>query len=1397
MQRLSHVVLWLLSISISVSCASSTHAQDSTRWLAGFARVDVTPHEPVRMAGYGSRDHPNDGIDTPLHVRGFAFRSNNGGATALLISVDTIGLPGSMTRQLATDIRESHGVLRENIVFCSTHTHCGPDLVSELSNIFATPLSEAESMAGKRYKQTLYDGILKAADQAISDLAPAKFSYGVGHCEFAANRRVIKDGRWTGFGVQSDGPVDHTVPVLRVTDSNDKVRGVVFNYACHGTTLGGKHYNINAEWCGYAATNLEATYPDSVALCTIGCGADANPEPRGTLDATKIHGRTLASEVQRIIQSELKPIDAPLQSRFDYAALSFDLPTQEELEARTKQDNPQAKRHAESLLGTLKEHHRLPATHPVPIQSWRFGDQLTMFFLAGEVVVDYALRLKKDLDDKDLWVTAYANDVLGYIASERIRSEGGYEYDRSGVYYGLPGPWATGTEDLLVSRVKELLKSRGRSRGLQPAQALKTFQLTDGFKIELVAAEPLVRDPVNIAFDARGRLWVVEMGDYPEGTNGGQVKILTDNDGDGVFDEATEFVSSLPYPTGVLPWRDGALISSAPDILFARDANGDGTADETEKLFTGFRLANPQHRINGFTYGLDHSLHLASGDNLSKLKSERTGKVVDASGHDVQIWPDSGKIAVTSGRTQYIRSRNDWGEWFGNDNSRPMYHFPIDDAYLKRNEHVTVHGNNEQLFHPPVAPPVFPVTAATERFNDLFAANRFTSACSAIIARTDQFAAEAGDDRDVAIICEPVHNLVHRAVLEPQGATYKATRSQNEQESEFLASSDPWFRPVRALIGPDNHLYIVDMYRETIEHPEWIPEAWQAQLDLRAGADRGRIYRVSPIDSEATVPRRFDQRTTVELVELLKSSNGALRDLAQQWIIERSDSAATDSLVRLANDDTNPRARVHAISILAVQEQLELTTLVSALDDSHPGVLMQAIRLAESRLDSEPELLDQFAKTAQHHDQRVVLRTAIALGNSKSPIAGQILAQIAGATDLDPWVARAIASSASQHAPTILTQLLRESRQAELSPELLTHLLVTARANGVDIATEFAEIFANSQAEFQSQLALAASFARVLPSGKSEGLTGIFQPLYARAIALAADDSSSHSHRCQALQLVGIGIESAEKEKQFLLDLVVPSTPIIVQCEAIDRLSRFYDRQTCDALIQRWTSMSKSVRDHCATKMLERRPWTEQLLTALESGAIPVRDLTAATRQQLAHTGSRSMRVRAERVTRTTGTVEKQGLVRRYLAEMEADRDAVKGAALFKQHCAVCHVSTDDSQAVGASLDNLTDRSDQAIVTAVLDPNRAVDPKYQSYVIQTQDDRILVGAIEQEAGQSITLAHADGKRSTIRRQDISQLKNSGVSLMPEGLEEVLPPKAMQDLIMYLQTSKITDAPTRK
>jgi putative membrane-bound dehydrogenase-like protein len=1381
------------------------HANEpNPAWLVGTAKIDVTPIEPVRMAGYGSRNHPSEGIDTPLYARCVALKSrDNDQPASLLLSVDTIGLPGSMTRQLAEQIADKHQTPRDRIVFCSTHTHCGPDLVSELSNIFATELSEDETAAGQRYRAQLQEGILLAVDRALGDMTPASLSYAVGTSSFAANRRVLTGGRWTGFGVQPDGPVDHTVPVLRARGVDGAMKAVVFNYACHCTTLGGDHYRINADWAGYASESLEAEYPKCVALCTIGCGADANPNPRGSMDATKLHGRTLAAEVKRMVAGDMQRIDAPLTTRFDYAGLSFDLPTTEELQQRENDasQTPQARRHAKQLLEVYRHEGRLPATYPVPIQAWRFGDQLTMVFLGGEVVVDYSLRLKQTLNDANLWVTAYANDVLGYIASERMRAEGGYEFDRSGVYYGLPGPWATGTEDFLIQRVKELIASRGRSQPLAAAAAAESFKLDARLSIDLVVSEPLVQDPINLAFGGDGRLWVVEMADYPLDENGGRVKVLSDEDGDGVYETSTLFLSGIPFPTGVQPWRDGAIIASAPDILMARDTDGDGKADDVQKMYTGFRLANPQHRISGFTYGLDHSLHCSSGDNLSEITSTVTGTTVNASGHDLKIWPDDGRLATVSGRTQYIRSRNDWGQWFGNDNSRPMYHFPIDSSYLKRNPAVAYSGNTQQLFDPPVAPPVFPQTSATERFNDLFAANRFTSACSSIVFRGSAF---GGSEHNIAFICEPVHNLVHRAILQPGGATFRAARHSDEQASEFLASTDPWFRPTRAITGPDGALWIVDMYRETIEHPEWIPQAWQQQLDLRAGEDRGRIYRVS--DHNASGDDRWktmQERSTTELVRLLRSDNGMLRDMAQRLIVHRGDRSAVPMLKRFATDAAEPQARVHALSILAAMNELDSGQVLSALADDHPGVLQVAVRLCEPMIADDPALIDRLRPLATHSDPTVVLQTALALGQTDAPAAGEILATIAVNPHLDPWVARAVSTSARPHAIAIASRMIDEidsvtNTQNEALPSLLSDVLKTARAGNDDLWELVAGVLTRDVGDLDSRLRLVSFLSDALKSNAKDqpSITRSLQPLYQQALVRIRDAGAAEDQRCRALGLIGLGIAPPDSERALLVSLITPASPPQVQKEAINHLTRSSDTSASDDLLDRWQSMSKSVRDHCVSRMLERSAWSESLLTALEEKRIGVSDLAATAREQLSRSGSRSMRVRADRLIKTSGSTQKQQLVRSYLSQFDAQRDRSNGAALFKKHCAVCHVPDSRGRATGASLENLSDRRDRVLVEAILDPNRAVDPKYQNYLVQTGDDRILSGVIEEEAGTSITLAHADGKRTTLNRSDIALMKNSGISLMPEGLEELLSPAAIQDIIHYLQQGMSPEEATK-
>jgi putative membrane-bound dehydrogenase-like protein len=1392
------VIVFALMLAGSKLCAE-------TVWRAGFAKMDVTPTEPVRMSGYGNRDRPSEGIDTPLFVRAVALRHGTD-PPHVLVSVDTIGLSGSMVRELTRQLEQEHGVARQRIVISCTHTHTGPHLVSGLSNIFAVELTEAEKAAGRRYTQRLREVIVSAVGQALQSLSPAQLAFGSGKAEFAANRRVVKDGRWTGFGVQPGGAVDHSVPVLRISDEQGKIRGVIFNYACHCTTLEGNYYRINADWAGYAATDIEAAYPDSVALCTIGCGADANPEPRGAREMSEIHGRALAREVKRIAAGEMNPVDKPIDAAFGYAGLSFDLPTIDELRERGQDPTPQVRRHSENFQEVYKRDGRLPATYPVPIQSWQFGDQLTMVFLGGEVVADYALRLKRELPTQPLWVTAYANDVLGYIASERMRAEGGYEYDMSGIYYNLPGPWAAGTEDLLIRRVHELLKHSGPQPPLEPDATLRSISVPDEFKVQLVAAEPLVVDPINLAFGHDGALWVVEMGDYPLGSGGpaggGRVKRLTDNDGDGVFDEASVFVDGLNFPTGVHPWRDGVIVIAVPEIFFARDTDGDGQSDQRDVLFSGLAQGNPQHLANGFSYGLDHSLHCAAADALGEVRIARSGETVKVSGHDVQIWPDSGKLALVSGRTQYIRSRDDWGDWFGNDNSRPMYHYPIEDRYLARNKSARFSENKQQLFDPPVAPPVFPLSETVDRFNDLYAANRFTSACSAIVVRSGALGEPLNG---AALVCEPVHNLVHRAELVEQGSTFRAQRVASEQASEFLRSSDPWFRPVRVTVGPDGMIWVVDMYRAVIEHPEWIPEAWQQQLDLRAGSNRGRIYRVVPKNDAG--PARWPDvagQSTEELIGLLSSTSGTLRDMAQQELLQRGDKSIAGALRRVAAANPSPQARLHALWTLDVMEELQDEELVRALGDLHSGVVRNAIVLAEPRVAKNRRLLAALVALVDHPDAKVRLQLALALGESLDPAAGAALGKMVPQAGDDPWLASAIVSSSTHHSLAVLERFLRQLRADDASTAVasrhvatIADLMATAESAGVNSAPLVAEAIQHADADASWVFALAAACAATFDEdvASDSTLREAVRAVYERARSMVADEAAVPALRCQAISLFGRSLGDAAPEQTLLAEVLTPATPLDVQLAAAERLAAFRDREALELLMSRWPELSHSVRDAIAMQLVTSALGTETLISKLESGEIGVGDLSPSARQSLRQSGSQSWQSRVNRVLGKV-TVANEELIQRYLRfqhDASGEPDLVRGRELFQKHCAACHKADQRGRATGPDLSNLTDRSPRALTESILAPNRSLEHRYHGYVVLTLDGRAVTGTIAEEAGDTITLSLADGKQTTIQRHEIDELRNTRMSLMPEGFERELDPPMMRDLIEYLRSESFAQA----
>jgi hypothetical protein len=454
---------WLLLPACLLAGAAAAAEPAPPGWKAGVAVQKITPDAPMWLAGYASRNKPAEGTLTELYVKALALQDPDGGRLVLLTS-DLVGLPRDLTDAVAAAVRKKTDLPRERLMFTCSHTHTGPVVGGSLADMYDMPEEEAKKIAP--YTEKLRGWMTDVILRALDDLKPAKLAHGQGSAGFAVNRRKPTD-KGIINDANPDGPVDHDVPVLRVTTPDGDLRAVVFGYACHNTTL--QFFQWSGDYAGFAQMNLEEKHPGATALFWDGCGGDANPLPRSTVELCKKYGRELSDAVEDVLSGRMTPIDGPSAARYETISLAFDeLPGKEKLTADLLSKQYAVRKRAERLLkvlddgGKIDDHYRY-----YPVQTWRLGGGVLWVALGGEAVVDYSRRLKKELggDKAAVWVTAYANDVMAYIPSDRVLKEGGYEADSSMVYYGLPAKWAPGIEDAIVDKVKELAKATAPKPG--------------------------------------------------------------------------------------------------------------------------------------------------------------------------------------------------------------------------------------------------------------------------------------------------------------------------------------------------------------------------------------------------------------------------------------------------------------------------------------------------------------------------------------------------------------------------------------------------------------------------------------------------------------------------------------------------------------------------------------------------------------------------------------------------------------------------------------------------------------------------------------------------------------------------------------------------------------------
>lgn len=443
--------------AVRLPCAMANQQQE--KWKAGVASVVITPEQSMWMAGYAARTKPSEGNIHDLYAKALALEDVEG-TRLVIVAVDLIGINREMRDWLEKEVNRRYQLDPARLLVNASHTHCGPVLRKSRHSIYGNSfygLTPEQIQQCHEYSEHLQQKLVQLIGEVLDKPAPARLAYTHARAGFAMNRR-LKTERGYHISPNPDGPVDHDVPVLRVDSPDGKLRAVLFGYACHNTTL--SFYKFCGDYSGFAQQYLEEAHPGATAFFITGCGGDQNPYPRGTLTLAQQHGRALANGVEAALLSRARPVRGPVQAVLETVTLEFaEPPSREELQQQAKSTNKYERQHAEVLLKELERDGKIRTTYPYLVQVVQFGDDLTLIALAGEVVVDYSLRLKAELTGRALWVAGYSNDVFGYVPSLRVLREGGYEGGGAMRYTELPGPFAPSVEKRVIDKVHELVKS--------------------------------------------------------------------------------------------------------------------------------------------------------------------------------------------------------------------------------------------------------------------------------------------------------------------------------------------------------------------------------------------------------------------------------------------------------------------------------------------------------------------------------------------------------------------------------------------------------------------------------------------------------------------------------------------------------------------------------------------------------------------------------------------------------------------------------------------------------------------------------------------------------------------------------------------------------------------------
>ncbi len=973
---------------------------------------------------------------------------------------------------------------------------------------------------------------------------------------------------------------------------------------------------------------------------------------------------------------------------------------------------------------------------------------------------------------------------------------------------------------------------------------LDSFELAEGFQIELIASEPLIADPVAMEVDENGTIYVAEMPGYPLDVSGkGRIKILRDTNGDGVIDESTIFADNIVLPTGLMRWKNGLLVTSPPDVLYLEDTNKDGVAETRIPILTGFARSNPQHNFNKPVYGLDNWIYVANngiiwtsaykaqfggrgeaGHYPAQPESPRLG--TNANDRNIRFKPDSFELESLAGRSQFGHTFDAWGHHFLLNNASPQYHEVIAARYLERNpalstrmamQYTPTYGRNTAIY---------PITRDPEH-QLLTDRGMITSAAGITYYQGGLFPEPY---QNVTFVGEPVHNLIHVLKVKEKGATFEASRI--EERKEFLASTDGWFRPVNYYVGPDGALYVIDYYRQIVEHPEWMDDETAKSGKLKNGTESGRIYRITPTGTahaDWMGALNLGTASTDALVSHLQSSNLWWRKTAQRLLVDRQDMNAVPLLEEILNTSKSAEARLHALWTLEGLKKLEPAHIQTGLQDEEAGVRENAVILAELHANEHPQLWDALLSMQDEPNTRVRFQMLCTLGYMESEKSLALRQQILTRDIDDPWIQLAALTTYSQVDYALMDALLpaltasESAGRASFTKRIASLIAATNNTDQLNLLGDLALDTQENQESNSTlwwQKSILEGIAEGLPRNarSNAGLILLRNKLMAKFTAetaeayrsvlldvvtslpakednavvqsisaaknAATNEAVLPELRAQSIAL--IAYLEAEKHATLFKNLITSTEPNPVQQAAIRAYGDTGETDLARVLIDSWPALTPDVRNTALDVLMQSDERMVSILNAVEDGIIQPSAIGWDRTVRLMRDTEGTVKEKARMLLSEPAGVRDE-VVASYYASLALDGDLDNGATTFTRVCSTCHqVGGEMGVVFGPDLGTVRHWSAKALLAKVLKPQKTIADGYGLWSIKLHNNQTETGLIATESPTSIQLRRLGQAELTIPREEVASLESLNTTAMPAGLESQISKQEMADLIAFLR-----------